>query len=292
MMPARWARAATPTRIATGVLLLVVGGGLTGCAGVVPAAAPPAVAPSVIPQAAAPPPDAVQPTEAGNNCPYLTTELVAALAGDQRTQLVGAANTCSFSIGGQFNYQIDVMSNQGDRFDADRAALFKDATDVAGVGDAAFFRNGTAITVLAARKGDSYFTVSLIPKVADPAVGQVAAGAQPPASADDADAQLLAKADADGDGVIDADKDGNGLIDEGANQRAAAAADADGDGKVDADVAAALAAKGGAPADAPAGTGGANAKGKKANAGPAPVTDMASAKARMTDIAKQVATTL
>jgi hypothetical protein len=216
---------------------------------------------------------------------------VAALAGDQRTQLVGSSNTCSFSIGGQFNYQIDVMSNQGDRFDSDRAALFKDATDVPGVGDAAFFRNGTAITVLAARKGDSYFTVSLIPKVADPNVGKVGAGAQPPASADDADAQLLAKADADGDGVVDADKDGNGLIDEGANQRAAAAADADGDGKVDADVAAALAAKGGAKNNA----GAANANGGKAKAAagaPAPVTDIASAKARMTDIAKEVAGSL
>jgi hypothetical protein len=289
MMPARWARAATPARIAAGALLLAVGGALTGCAGgVVPAAAPAAVGPTVIPQPAAAP--RAEATEAGNNCPYLSTELVAALAGDQRTQLVGSSNTCSFSIGGQFNYQIDVMSNEGDRFDGDRAALFKDATDVAGVGDAAFFRNGTAITVLAARKGDSYFTVTLIPKVADPDVGKPGTGGQPAATADGADAQLLARADTDGDGVIDADKDGNGLVDEGANQRAAAAADADGDGKVDADVAAALAATtGGAKNNAAAGNNANGAKNKANAAGPAPVTDIAGAKARMTDIAKEVA---
>jgi hypothetical protein len=285
MRPARWARGAAPARIAAGALLLAVGAGLSGCAaGVVPAAAPPAVAPSVVPAPPGAPPG--QPTEPGNSCPYLSTELVAALAGDQRTQLVGSSNTCSFSIGGQFNYQIDVMSNQGDRFDSDRAALFKDATDVAGIGDAAFFRNGTAITVLAARKGDSYFTVSLIPRVADPDVGKVGTAAAPPATAGDADAALLARADADGDGVIDADTDGNGLVDEGANQRAAAAADADGDGRVDADVAAALAAsKGGAKNNAAAG----GAKNAKAAGAPAPVTDLAGAKARMTDIAKEVA---
>jgi hypothetical protein len=286
MSPARWARGAAPVRIAAGALLLAVGAGLSGCAGVVPAAAPAAVAPSVVPAPPGAPPG--QPTEPGNSCPYLSTELVAALAGDQRTQLVGASNTCSFSIGGQFNYQIDVMSNQGDRFDADRAALFKDAVDVPGVGDAAFFRNGTAITVLAARKGDTYFTVSLIPKVADPDVGKVGTAAAPPATADDADAQLLARADADGDGVIDADKDGNGLIDEGANQRAAAAADADGDGKVDADVAAALAASKGGAKNA-TGAAGAGGRAKANAAGPAPVTDIAGAKARMTDVAKEVA---
>jgi hypothetical protein len=202
MMPARWARGATPKRVAAGALLLAMGGALTGCAGVVPAAAPPAVAPTVIPQPAAAAP--AEATEPGNNCPYLTTEDVAALAGDQRTQLVGSTNTCSFNIGGQFNYQIDVMSNDGDRFDADRAALFKDATDVAGVGDAAFFRNGTAITVLGARKGDSYFTVTLVPAVADPNVAK-GAGAAPAATAGAADAALLTRADADADGVIDAD---------------------------------------------------------------------------------------
>jgi hypothetical protein len=289
MMPARRARGATP-RIAAGALLLAMGGALTGCAGVVPAAAPPAIAPTVIPQPVGTAP-VVEATEPGNNCPYLTTEDVAALAGDQRTQLVGSSNTCSFNIGGQFNYQIDVMSNDGDRFDADRAALFKDATDVAGVGDAAFFRNGTAITVLGARKGDSYFTVTLVPAVADPNVG---GGGGAAATAGDADAALLARADADGDGAIDADRDGNGLIDEGANQRAAAAADADGDGKVDADVAAALAADGNGNGGNNGGGAANNATGKAGGrAGAlAPVTDIAGAKARMTDVAKAVAGTL
>jgi hypothetical protein len=272
MMPARRARGATP-RIAAGALLLAMGGALTGCAGgVVPAAAPSA-----------------QATEPGNNCPYLTTEDVAALAGDQRTQLVGSSNTCSFNIGGQFNYQIDVMSNQGDRFDADRAALFKDATDVAGVGDAAFFRNGTAITVLGARKGDSYFTVTLVPAVADPDV--VGGGGAAAATVGDADAALLARADADGDGRIDADQDGNGLIDEGANQRAAAAADTDGDGKVDDGVAAALAAVGNGTAGDNGKNGAPGKAGGRAGA-LAPVTDIAGAKARMTDVAKAVAGSL
>jgi hypothetical protein len=285
-MPARRARGATP-RMAAGALLIAMGGALTGCAGVVPSAAPPAIAPTVIPQPLGTAP-VVEATEPGNNCPYLTTEDVAALAGDQRTQLVGSSNTCSFNIGGQFMYQIDVMSNDGDRFDGDRAALFKDATDVAGVGDAAFFRNGTGITVLGARKGDSYFTVTLVPAVADP---DVAKGGGPAlaATAGAADAALLARADADGDGVVDADKDGNGLIDEGANQRAAAAADADGDGKVDTDVAAARDAAG-------SGDTGKNAAGNGKAGGKAgalaPVTDIAGAKARMTDVAKAVATTL
>jgi Protein of unknown function (DUF3558) len=287
MMPARWARGATP-RIATGALLLALGGTLTGCAGgYVPAAAPPVVAPTVIPQPAAAP-QAAAPAEAGDPCPYLSNEEVAALAGDQRTQLVGSASTCGFNIGGQFNYQIDVMSNDGDRFNADKATFFKDATAVAGVGDEAFFRNGTAITVLGVRKGNSYFTVTLVPAVADPNVGPGAPAAPANAGADAA--ALVAAADTNGDGVVDADTDGDGIIDTNANQKAIAAADTNGDGTVDAAVAEAVAAEKGGNKAVPAN----NAKNTKnaKNAALAPVTDIDAAKARMTDVAKAVANSL
>lgn len=280
MVPARRARKARP-RIAAGALLVALGGALTGCAGgVVPAAAPPDLGPTVIPQPAAAPLNA-RPAEPGDSCPYLSTEEVAALAGDQRTQLVGSSNTCSFNIGGQFNYQIDVMSNQGDRFDSDRAAFFKDAAVVDGVGDEAYFRNGTAITVLGSRKGDSYFMVTLIPAVADPDVVPGAPGAAPP------DPALLAKVDTNRDGVVDADLDGDGTVDDDALQRSAVVADADRDGQVDADVAAAVAAEVKA-----ANAGGAANNGRGRAEPVAPVTDIAGAKARMTDVAKAVANSL
>ncbi len=277
MSAARWTRASA-TRVAGATLLAALSGvGLTGCAGIPYAAqgGPPVTAPVGSALGA-------QPGEVAERCPFLSAADVAALAGDQRTTLNGSANSCTFAIGSQFTYQINVVPNDPDRFQAGRASFFADSADVDGVGDEAFFAEGSGLTTLGARAGDTFLTVVLVPAVADTnrprAVAAPAAAADPDASAAvDADGDGAVDADVDGDGVIDADADGDGLVDEGAPAAAVAAADADGDGEIDEDLAAAVAAA----ADA--------VDGNAAGAGVGPITDITDAKARLVDIARTVA---
>ncbi|WP_214408326.1 hypothetical protein, partial [Pseudonocardia lacus] len=202
----------------------------------------------VVPAAPVTAPAAVQAGERPEPCRFLSQNTVADLAGDQRTQIVGSGNTCSFTIGGNFSYQINVQPNDNGRFESERDRLFKNSVPVAGVGDEAFYRDGTSITVLGARKGDTYFAVTLVPTVSDPAG---AGGTPPPAAGGQnqnqnrnqvgrAQAALAAGADVDADGVVDADQDGDGQVDDDADADAVAATDADGDGAVDDDVAAAV----------------------------------------------------
>lgn len=257
MMPARWARGAT-----TGALTLAITAALGGCADLnygTPAAPLGQPAPAA----------AVNPAEP---CPYLRQADVARLAGDQRTQLIGSVNACSFSIGGQYNYQINVFPNDNDRYRSERDRLFRSSTSLQGIGDEAFYRDGTGITTIGARKGDTFFTVNLVPAVADPNGGAATAPVVAPADPDD---QLLSDADVNGDRRIDADLDGDTVIDDDADPAAVAAADADEDGTVDDAVLAAL-----DDADAAAG------------AQDAPVTDITAAKARMPDIAAAVANSI
>ena len=49
-------------------------------------------------------PAAVQAGDRPEPCRFLSQNTVADLAGDQRTQIVGSGNTCSFTIGGRFTY--------------------------------------------------------------------------------------------------------------------------------------------------------------------------------------------
>jgi hypothetical protein len=323
MLPARRARGAVPprpvlARAATGTLLVTMGavmaGALTGCAAAAVGPAAPVAAPQGV----------VEVGDRPEPCRFLSQATVADLAGDQRAQIVGSANTCSFSIGGQFTYQINVQPDDTGRFESERDRFFKNSVPVAGVGDEAFFRDGTAITVLGARKGDTYFAVTLVPKISDPAG---AGGAAPPvagqaegdqAQGDQNQAQgnqnqnnqaqdaLADAADADGDGVVDADQDGDGQVDAAADDDAVAAADADGDGAVDDDVAIAVQNAGGAndagandagandagANDAGANDAGANDGGAGARGVVAPVDDIIDAKARMTDVAAAVADSL
>ncbi|HZG90656.1 MAG TPA: hypothetical protein VEZ42_10635, partial [Pseudonocardia sp.] len=208
---------------------------------------------------------------------------VAALAVDQRNTLNGSANSCTFSIGGQFTYQINVVPNDADRFEASRASFFADSADVDGVGDEAFFAEGSGLTTLGARKGDTFVTVVLVPAVADTnrprAAAAPAAAADPNASAAvDADGDGAVDADVDGDGVVDADQDGDAVVDANASAAAVAAADADRDGEIDEGLAAAVAAAADAVDGSAAGTG--------------PLTDITDAKARLIDVARTVADNL
>jgi hypothetical protein len=297
-------RAAPPrpvtTRAARGALLVALTGALTGCGAFTTVSAVPAV-PVQPPAALAAVGDRPEP------CPYLSQATVAELAGEQRTQIVGSDNTCSFTIGGQYTYQIKVQPDDNDLFEDQRARLYRNAVAIDGVGDQAFFSDGTAITVLGARQGDTFFSVTLVSAVADPGGGggaapavedpqdqrgaQIAQGQQAQQVDDQEQAALgaaAAAADADGDGVVDADQDGDNQIDEAAAADAIAAADADGDGTVDEDVAAAVqdAVAGNAAAD------GAAAGAAAAGGATGPVTDIAGAKARMTDIAQAIADSL
>jgi hypothetical protein len=275
MSAARWTRASA-TRVAGATLLAALSGaGLTGCAGIPYAAqgGPPVTAPvgSAL---------AGQPAEGAEPCPFLGVADVTALAGDQRTTLNGSVNACTFSIGSQFTYQINVVPNDAGRFQANRDSFFADSADVTGVGDEAFLSEGSGITTLGARQGDTFFTVALVPAVADTnkprAAAAPAAAADPDASAAvDADGDGAVDADVDGDGVVDADADGDGLVDEDAPAAAVDAADADGDGEIDEDLAAAVAAAADAVDGAAAGTG--------------PLTDITDAKARLVDVARTVA---
>jgi hypothetical protein len=266
MMPAR-ARGTTTTRIATGTLLLAMAGALTGCAGFTGTGT---AAGAAVPVGPAPVVAAVDPAEP---CPFLTQAVATDLAGEQRITLVGSVNACSLSIGGQYIYQINVFPNDNDRFNTERDKLFRGAIPLPGVGDEAFFNDGTGITTIGARKGDSFFTVQLVPAVADPNGGAATAPVAAPA---DPDAEALEDADVNGNGVVDADLDGDGVIDDDADPDAIAAADADDDGNVDDGILAALAAAD--DADGAASTG--------------PITDIGAAKARMTDVANAVADSL
>jgi hypothetical protein len=256
MMPARWA---VTRRIASGSALVLISAGLTGCAGLIGSTPPPAPAP------AAPPANAAAATPA-EPCPFITRAQVAQLAGDQRNQLMGSVNACSFNIASRFTYQINVFTNDNNRFQSERDRLYKNSTDLDGLGDEAFFRDGTAITTLGVRQGNTYFTVNLVPAVADPAGG---ANTAPPVVDAPAGA-AAADADVNDDGVVDADLDEDGAIDDNADPAAAAAADADNDGQVD---------------------DGALAAGQDAQvrgAAGAPVDSIEAAKARMPEIAQAV----
>ena len=260
MMPARWARGATTTWVVTGTLLATVGA-LAGCASLPSTAQPVAAAPA----AAAP----AAPAAAAEPCPFLTWADVEQLVGDQLVSLVGSANTCSFAIGGQFTYQIDVFSNDVDRFNTERNKFYQGSMDLVGVGDEAFYKDGTGLTTIGVCKANTFFTVNLLPVVADPNGG---GGTAPVVTPPDPQKQAQNDADVNGDGVVDADLDGDTVIDDDADPDAIAAADVDDDGTVDDGVLVTV-------EDAAAQGGG-------------PVTDMAGAKAAMTTIAVAVASNL
>jgi hypothetical protein len=258
-MPARWL---VPERIVAGSALVLLALGSTACsAGAAPQAGPPPAAP---PAAAA----AGSPAEP---CPFITRAQVAQLAGDQRNQLMGSVNACSFNIASRFTYQINVFSNDNNRFQSERDRLYKNSLPLDGIGDEAFFRDGTAITTLGVRQGNTYFTVNLVPAVADPNGG---ARDAPPVAPAAPRAGAAADADANDDGVIDADLDEDGAIDDDADPASAAAADADGDGQVDDDVLAA------------------NQDAQVRGAAGAPVDSIETAKARMPEIAQAVSSNI
>lgn len=256
MMPAR--RAMTK-RIVSASALVLVSVGLTGC-GLVGATPQPVSPP------AAPPANAAA-TAPGEPCPFITRAEVAQLAGDQRNQLSGSANACSFNIASRFTYQINVFTNDNNRFQSERDRIYKNSTSLDGLGDEAFYRDGTALSTLGVRQGNTYFTVNLVPAVSDPAGG---ANNAPAVGAPDPAAGAAADADANNDGVIDADLDEDGAIDADADPAAAAAADADGDGQVDDDVLAG------------------NQDAQVRGAAGAPVDSIETAKARMPEIAQAV----